>query len=279
VAFRVGGPERIRKSALRAAVVGLLSSFVFCPFSRFDLASLGDLPHFRGTGHSAALNSVFWIFGSLFGSILARVNGSIPAATVARLPIYLRCLGDLTPDQETCSSEELAAIAGVNSAQVRKDLSYLGSQGVRGVGYNVVELGAELQRALGLTKGYPVAIVGIGNLGRALSNYGGFEGWGFNVVALFDADPGKVGTEIGGLTINAMDDLERVVKDRNVAIGIVATPAAAAQEVADRFLGAGLRSILNFAPTVLQVPDTIAVRRVDLSTELQILTFYMQDSA
>ena len=199
-------------------------------------------------------------------------------ATVARLPVYLRCLGDLSPAQSTCSSDELAAIAGVNPAQVRKDLSYLGSQGVRGVGYNVLELGRELRRALGLTKGYAVAIVGIGNLGRALSNYAGFEGWGFNVVALFDSDPAKVGSEIGGLEIDSMDELERVIKDRDVSIGIVATPADAAQYVADRFTGSGLRSILNFAPIVLQVPETVAVRRVDLSTELQILTFHLQDS-
>ena len=203
---------------------------------------------------------------------------SIPAATVARLPVYLRCLGDLPPAQATCSSDELAGIAGVNSAQVRKDLSFLGSQGVRGVGYNVTELGNELRKALGLTKGYAVAIAGIGNLGTALSNYAGFGGWGFDVVALFDSDPAKVGTEVGGLTIHSMSDLERVVRDRGVAIGIVATPAHAAQEVADRFTGAGLRSILNFAPTVLQVPESIIVRRVDLSTELQILTFYLQDS-
>jgi redox-sensing transcriptional repressor len=205
------------------------------------------------------------------------VNSSIPAATVARLPVYLRCLTDLPPAQATCSSEELAAIAGVNSAQVRKDLSYLGSQGVRGVGYNVLELGRELRRALGLTQGYSVAIAGIGNLGRALSNYGGFAAWGFDIVALFDADPAKVGRVYGGLQVDGMDDLERVVKKRDVTIGIVATPATAAQEVADRFIGAGLRSILNFAPTVLHVPDGTSVRRVDLSTELQILTFYMQE--
>jgi len=200
-------------------------------------------------------------------------------ATVARLPVYLRCLGDLPVSQETCSSEELAAIAGVNSAQVRKDLSYLGSRGVRGVGYNVAELGRGLRRGLGLTEGYTVAIAGVGNLGRALSNYAGFEDWGFDVVALFDSDPDKIGTDVAGMTIDSMDDLERVVNEREVAIGIVATPAGAAQEVADMFTGAGLRSILNFAPTVLQVPDEVAVRRVDLSTELQILTFYLHDSA
>ena len=211
--------------------------------------------------------------------ILGVVNSSIPMATVARLPVYLRCLGDLPVSQETCSSEELAAIAGVNSAQVRKDLSYLGSRGVRGVGYNVAELGRGLRRGLGLTEGYTVAIAGVGNLGRALSNYAGFEDWGFDVVALFDSDPDKIGTDVAGMTIDSMDDLERVVNEREVAIGIVATPAGAAQEVADMFTGAGLRSILNFAPTVLQVPDEVAVRRVDLSTELQILTFYLHDSA
>jgi redox-sensing transcriptional repressor len=207
------------------------------------------------------------------------VKSSIPAATVARLPVYLRCLGDLPPNQTTCSSEELGAIAGVNSAQVRKDLSYLGSQGTRGVGYSVAELGKELRNALGLTKGYAVAIAGIGNLGRALGNYGGFATWGFEVVALFDSDSDKVGTTVGELRVESMDDLERIVEERDVQIGIVATRAGAGQYVADRFTGAGLRSILNFAPTVLQVPDHIGVRRVDLSTELQILTFYLQEFA
>ena len=207
------------------------------------------------------------------------MKNSIPAATVARLPVYLRCLGDFHPSRATCSSEELAAIAGVNSAQVRKDLSYVGSQGTRGVGYDVVDLGRELRSALGLTKGYSVAIAGIGNLGRALGNYNGFANWGFNVVALFDSDPDKVGKVVGGQSVESMDDLERIVKERDVEIGVVATPASAAQYVADRFTAAGLRSILNFAPTVLQVPEWVGVRRVDLSTELQILTFYLQDGA
>ncbi len=197
---------------------------------------------------------------------------------MTRLPVYLRCLGDLPVDQSTCSSEELGAIAGVTSAQVRKDVSFLGSQGVRGVGYDVADLRRDLRNALGLTKGYAVAIAGIGNLGRALGNYGGFEGWGFNVVALFDSDPAKVGTKIGGQRVESMDALELIVRERDVSIGIVTTPAGAAQSVADRFTGAGLRSILNFAPTVLQVPETVSVRRVDLSTELQILSFYLKDS-
>ncbi len=204
---------------------------------------------------------------------------SIPKATIARLPLYLRCLSDLAPARLTCSSDELAANAGVNSAQVRKDLSYLDVSGVRGVGYSVVDLRHQLSSALGLNQGYAVAIVGAGNLGTALSNYGGFAAWGFTVAGVFDIDEAKVGKEVGGHLVRSMNDLEEIVQQRNIAIGIVATPAGAAQQVADRFIAAGLRSILNFAPTVLQRPDDVAVRRVDLSTELQILTFYLQQDA
>jgi redox-sensing transcriptional repressor len=204
------------------------------------------------------------------------MKGPVPTATVARLPIYLRCLVELPPQQSTCSSGQLGAIAGVNSAQVRKDLSYLGSHGVRGVGYAVTELREELRAALGLTQGYAVAIVGAGNLGSALSNYDGFSAWGFEVVAVFDVDEAKIGTVIGGHRVRPLEDLEMIVEQRSVAIGIVATPASAAQSVADRMVAAGLRSVLNFAPTVLRVPDHVSVRRVDLSTELQILTFHLQ---
>jgi redox-sensing transcriptional repressor len=203
------------------------------------------------------------------------VKQSVPAATVSRLPIYLRSLQDLGATQETCSSDQLANIAGVNSAQVRKDLSYLGSQGTRGVGYDVAELRRQLRDALGLNIGYAVAIVGAGNLGSALSNYDGFASWGFEVVAMFDVDQAKVGGDIAGHEVLSLDELESVVTDRDVAIGIIATPAGAAQEVADRLVTAGLRSILNFAPTVLQVDQGVEVRRVDLSTELQILTFHL----
>lgn len=204
------------------------------------------------------------------------MNRSIPAATVGRLPIYLRSLGDLPATQATCSSEQLASIAGANSAQVRKDLSYLGSPGVRGVGYDVGTLRDLLRHALGLTHGYSVVIVGAGNLGTALGNYAGFEAWGFEVVAVVDSDAAKVGSTVAGIRVQPLDELERVVKERDVSIGIIATPAGSAQEVADRLTGAGVRSILNFAPAVLQVTDGVEVRRVDLSTELQILTFHLQ---
>lgn len=170
----------------------------------------------------------------------------------------------------------MAAIAGVNSAQVRKDLSYLGSYGVRGVGYQIDDLKTQIGRALGLTRRYPVVIVGAGNLGSALCKYDGFSSWGFEVVAMLDIDPKKVGGLIDGVTVESLSALERVVAERGVAIGIVATPASVAQDVADRLAAAGVTSILNFAPTVLQVPAGVEVRRVDLSTELQILSFHLQ---
>jgi len=200
---------------------------------------------------------------------------AVPRATVSRLPVYLRSLVDLPAGQETCSSEQLAAIAGVNSAQVRKDLSYLGSHGTRGVGYNVAELRSQLRQALGLTQDYSVVLIGAGNLGSALANYGGFEVWGFEIAAVLDADTAKVGRSVGAHAVEDLDDLESIVRQRGVSIAIIATPSDAAQQVADRVTKAGIRSILNFAPCVLHVPSEVQVRRVDLSTELQILTFHL----
>ena len=198
-------------------------------------------------------------------------SSSIPRVTVERLPIYLLCLDEL-PDLDWISSESLATLAGVNSAQVRKDLSYLGSYGVRGVGYDVEHLRHQIERELGACA---VAIVGAGNLGAALANYGGFGERGFKIAGVFDADPAKVGMTISGIAVQPMADLEAAIADQQVAIGIIATPAAAAQGVADRLAAAGVTSILNFAPAVLQVPESVDVRRVDLSTELQILSFYL----
>jgi len=211
-------------------------------------------------------------------------NGSgprrIPEATVARLPVYLRALFEVQEQQQsTISSERLAELAGVNAAKVRKDLSYLGSYGTRGVGYDVEYLVYQISRELGLTQDWPVVIVGIGNLGHALANYRGFLARGFRVVALVDADPNKVGEQIGDLAVRALDDLPDIVKEEQPAIGIIATPAPAAQEVADCLIDAGVTSILNFAPTVISVPDGVTLRKVDLSIELQILSFYQQRQA
>lgn len=206
------------------------------------------------------------------------IRRGIPEATVARLPIYLRTLSALADRGiATVSSEELATAAGVNSAKLRKDLSHLGSYGVRGVGYDVEYLVYQIGRELGLTQDWPVAIVGIGNLGHALAGYAGFATRGFRVVALFDADPVVVGKDVGGQVVRSMDDLEQLTEP--IAIAVIATPASHAQDVCDRLVAAGVRSVLNFAPCVLVVPDGVDVRKVDLSTELQILAFHEQRKA
>jgi redox-sensing transcriptional repressor len=201
----------------------------------------------------------------------------IPEATVARLPVYLRALNHLIDNGiEVVSSRALAEAAGVNSAQLRKDLSYLGSYGTRGVGYDVRYLLRQVGRVVGSTHDWPVIIVGIGNLGTALANYSGFYSRGFRVVGLVDPNPALVGKQIHGLAICDLAELEDVVRSTGAAIGVIATPAEAAQEVTDRLVYLGVTSILNFAPTVLVVPDGVNVRKVDLGQELQILAYHEQ---
>ena len=191
--------------------------------------------------------------------------------------MYLRALTGFSEDgTTTCSSEELAVSAGVNSAKLRKDLSYLGSYGTRGVGYDVEYLRYQIAREIGVTQDWPVVIVGIGNLGHALANYSGFRSRGFRVVALLDADPARTDEVVAGVVVRAFEDLETIVVEHAVSIGVIATPAIAAQAVADRMVAAGITSILNFAPTVLSVPDGVGVRKVDLSIELQILAYHEQ---
>ena len=202
---------------------------------------------------------------------------SIPEATVSRLPLYLRSLQELMDEElATVSSERLAEMAGVNAAKVRKDLSYFGSYGTRGVGYDVEYLLLHIRRELGLTHDWPCVIAGMGNLGQALANYGGFSERGFVIAALVDANPDKVGTELEGVRISHIDELGELVSRLGITIGVIATPAAAAQDVANSMVEAGITSILNFAPTVINVPDGILVRKVDLAVELQILSFYQE---
>lgn len=199
----------------------------------------------------------------------------IPEATVARLPIYYRALVDVADrDVTTVSSDRLAELAGVNAAKVRKDLSYLGTYGTRGVGYDVKQLLAEISRDLGLTHDWAVAIVGLGHLGQALADYRGFGARGFRIAALFDVDPAKVGRQVGGLEVSPAASIRAVASERGVRIGIIATPPHVAQAVADDLVAAGVSSILNFAPALLSVPDGVSLRKVDLAVELQILAFY-----
>jgi redox-sensing transcriptional repressor len=209
-----------------------------------------------------------------------RAERGIPEATVARLPVYLRALTSLSDrDVATASSEDLAEAAGVNSAKLRKDLSYLGTYGTRGVGYDVNYLRYQIAREIGLTQDWSVVIIGIGNLGRALANYSGFASRGFQVAALLDTDPVRIGESIGDLTIRSLDDLDAIVAADHVSIGVIATPASAAQDVCDRLVVTGVTSILNFAPAVISVPEGVDVRKVDLSIELQILAYHEQRKA
>ncbi len=206
-----------------------------------------------------------------------RTRRRIPEATVARLPVYLQILIEQSDGGvESVSSEGLAELAGVNAAKVRKDLSYLGSYGTRGVGYEVEYLVFQVRRELGLDHEWPVVIVGVGNLGQALAGYGGFNGRGFPVAGMVDIDPGKVDMVVSGTAVRPLDELPDIVADGGIRIGVVATPAAAAQDAADRLIDAGVTSILNFAPMVLSVPSTISVRKVDLAVELQILSYHEQ---
>lgn len=196
---------------------------------------------------------------------------------MGRLPVYLRALTDMAERGIlTARSEAVAEAAGVNPPKVRKDLSNLGISGTRGVGYDVAYLIHQIRSELGLTQRWPVLIAGIGNLGHALANYGGFDERGFEVVALVDSDSTLVGQEVADLRVEDTANLEAIVREHGVAIGMICTPAAAAQEVADRMVEAGVRSILNFAPAIVTVPTGVSIRKVDLSTELQILAFYEQ---
>lgn len=205
----------------------------------------------------------------------------IPEATVARLPVYHRVLASfLEEGKGTVSSEELAAACGVTSAKLRKDLSHLGSYGTRGVGYDVQFLSYQIARELGITQPWGVVIIGMGNLGRALVSYRGFASRGFRVVGLIDSHPDVVGSFINvadkEMRVRPISELRDLITVQGASIGVIATPAEAAQDVCDRLTAAGIRSILNFAPVVLAVPEGVEVRKVDLAVELQILAFHEQ---
>lgn len=201
----------------------------------------------------------------------------IPPPTVGRLPTYLKAVMELAAEgRALVASERLAAMVGVNPATVRRDLSALGIGGTRGVGYDVKNLVYEISVELGVNQQWPVAVVGAGNLGRALANYGGMVERGFPVVAIFDIDPALVGRRVAGVDVSHLDRLAETVTTLGVAVGVIATPPDGAQTVADALVEAGIGSILNFTNHPVTVPQQVLVRRVDLATELQILSFYHQ---
>ena len=197
----------------------------------------------------------------------------LPKATVVRLPRYLRLLEDLQ-SRDTVSSEELADAAGANAANVRRDLSYLDFNGVRGVGYSVPELRQRIRQELGIAERRNVAIIGAGNLGRALAAYGGLSRRGFDVAAVYDSDTRKVGSKAGRVEVRDLERMDTDCKGGCFDMAILAVPAVAAQQVTDRLVELGVRSILNFAPVRVDVPATVTVRQVDLSMELQVLSYY-----
>jgi redox-sensing transcriptional repressor len=201
----------------------------------------------------------------------------LPKATVVRLPRYLRLLEDL-PARETVSSEELAEAAGANAANVRRDLSHLDFNGVRGVGYSVPELRQRIRQELGIAERRNVAIIGAGNLGRALAAYGGLSRRGFDVAAVYDSDTRKVGSKAGRVEVRDLEQMDTDCKGGCFDMAILAVPAVAAQQVTDRLVALGVRSILNFAPVRVSVPGSVTVRQVDLSMELQVLSYYGTNS-
>lgn len=200
----------------------------------------------------------------------------VPPTTIQRLPLYLRCLVQASAmHMPVVNSVQIAEMAGTNAAQVRKDLSYLGEFGTRGIGYDVDSLITHLSKQLGLTEHRRVAIVGFGRLGGALQRYPGLEERGMKVVAIFDADSAKVGTAVKGVTVKSVDDLEEVVKREDVEIAIITVPGKYAQDVVDRLVASGVRAIMNFAPVHLHVPEGVEVRQADVAGELQILSFHL----
>ena len=200
----------------------------------------------------------------------------IPEMTIRRLSVYTRCLLQLEEDGvKTVSSTELAERFSLNSAQVRKDLAYFGEFGVRGTGYYVSGLKAELQRILGLDREWAVALVGFGNLGSALFHYKGFGRQGFRIAVVVDDDPAKIGREIDSVPIVSSRDLAREIKVRGIQIAIVAVPPEAAQTVTEQLVAAGIKAVLNFAPTRLRVTRDVRLKNVDLSIELETLSFYL----
>ena len=202
-------------------------------------------------------------------------NTNIPPATVQRLPLYLQCLEQLDTNSVGISSKKIAEIAKVNDAQVRRDLSYLGTLGTRGVGYDILTLRNQLELELGLVDGLSAIIIGIGNLGSALAEYEGFKEKGFKIVGLFDSDSKKLNKQIGSLAVKPLSEMKNTCEKYNVSIGIIATPEKVAEEIADKLIDCGIKSILNFAPIMLKNKSGIQIRSVDLSQELQILSYYL----
>jgi len=206
-----------------------------------------------------------------------RDRNYIPKATIERLPLYYRCLDRLSiyEDIDVVSSKELGGKLGIPSTQVRKDLSYYGEFGRRGVGYDVDSLKRSIARILGVNKLWSAALVGAGNLGTALVNYGGFFSMGLKITNVFDIDLAKIGNKVGNISVQSMKEIKETAKSNNISIGIVTVPAGEAQQVTEELVEAGIRSIWNFTPTRLIVPEGVIVRNEDLSVGIASLIYHL----
>jgi redox-sensing transcriptional repressor len=201
----------------------------------------------------------------------------IPEVVINRLPVYARALAELAAAGETVvSSQALGEVLDVTPAQIRKDLSYFGRFGKQGRGYNVRGLLAKLQEILGIDRQWRLALIGVGRLGQAIAEYGGFGPQGFEIVAAFDSNPRLVGSKVGGVEIHDTDRLGEFLRSTRVDIGIVAVPAAEAQRVVDLLVEAGIRAILNYAPITAHVPRDVAIRHIDPVLAMQSMTFYIK---
>lgn len=240
----------------------------------------------RSTSHKSLIEEFSEAEGANSGIVLAEVEselssggGSIPDIVIRRLPVYARSLQYLIHDGvETVSSSELGARLGVSAAQIRRDLSYFGEFGKQGKGYNVAYLMDQINSILGLNREWPMALVGLGHLGRALLHYDELAERGFCIKALFDHNPAKVGTNIGDMLIHSLDELPQVLGSDQIRMAIIAVPARGAQEVADKLVEAGVRAILNYAPIIVRVPDHVKIRHIDPVIALQSMTFYLENT-
>ncbi|HSJ58219.1 MAG TPA: redox-sensing transcriptional repressor Rex [Anaerolineae bacterium] len=206
----------------------------------------------------------------------AKAN-QVPEIVVGRLPIYLRALAHMVDEgQRVIASQELAERLGMSSAQIRKDLSHFGEFGKQGMGYDVIYLRDQLRAILNVDRVWDMVLVGAGDLGHAIANYGGFEGRGFRVVAVFDSNPQKIGRQLARCKIRDMVELPDTVREMEVKIGIVAVPAAAAQDVVDNLVAAGVKAILNYAPISVIVPDDVHVQYIDPVAHLQRMSYYLE---
>ncbi|MCK5539809.1 MAG: redox-sensing transcriptional repressor Rex [Deltaproteobacteria bacterium] len=204
-------------------------------------------------------------------------ESKIPEATIKRLSTYINCLERLgAENNQVTSSEMLGESCQVSPAQIRKDLSYFGEFGVRGVGYDTKKLEGEIKEILGLNHNWPTTVVGVGKMGQALLNFAFFRKHGFRIIAAFDSDENKIGNELSnGVTILPTTEIENTVKKEKIIIGIITTPADFAQEVTDKLVAGGIKGLLNFAPFKVKVPETITLRNVSITSELDNLAYLL----